>query len=260
MGKFDGILICSDYDSTFFGQGAEVENAEKLKYFAENGGRFAFATGHTVSFMRQNRYFGLVNAPACLFNGAVVYDYAEEKVLRERRLPYSAREFAKAISFEVKGLRKAEVYGDAFCGAKEYADISFDDVENGLNPLKIICIFETAEAALAFKAKCEKIALFKGTTFISRSWGPGVEFNAVDGTKGDAAVFIKEHLGNIHTLIGVGDYENDLTLVEYSDIGAAVGNAIEALKEKADIVTVPCAEGAICELIRLLEKGDGVED
>lgn len=254
MGKFDGMLICSDYDWTFFGGGAETENARAVRYFTENGGRFTFATGRTVDFMRKNPYFDIVNAPACLFNGALVYDYASEKILRERRLPYGVKEFTKALPNGLSGFRKTVIYGDAFEREAEYN--SFAEAAEDLGdfkPLKILCVFEAPEASLSFKAECEALSFFGEGTYISRSWGPGVEFNAADGTKGDAAVFIKKHLGNINTLIGIGDYENDLPLVEYADIGAAVGNAVDCLKQKADIVTVPCEKYGLKELINNLE-------
>lgn len=254
MGKFDGMLICSDYDWTFFGQGAEIENAKAVRYFAENGGKFTFATGRTVDFMRKNPYFDIINAPACLFNGALVYDYTCEKILRERRLPYGVKEFTEALPNDLSGFCKTVVYCDAFEKESEYNSFTAAAADLGdFKPLKILCVFETPEAALNFKAKCEALSFFCKSTYISRSWGPGVEFNAADGTKGDAAVFIKEHLGGINTLIGIGDYENDLPLIEYADIGAAVGNAVECLKQKADIVTVPCEKYGLKELINILE-------
>ena len=70
-------------------------------------------------------------------------------------------------------------------------------------------------------------------TYISRSWGLGVEFNANNGTKGHAKDFIKEHCGALIS-IGIGDYDNDLTLVQQADLGVAVANAVDELKKSAD--------------------------
>lgn len=54
LGKFDGILICSDIDGTIlenstFGSIFE-KNAEAVKHFTDNGGRFTFITGRYKFF------------------------------------------------------------------------------------------------------------------------------------------------------------------------------------------------------------------
>ena len=67
---------------------------------------------------------------------------------------------------------------------------------------------------------------------------------------------MKTHLDtDIHTTIGVGDYENDMTLLECADIGYAVGNAIESVKSIADRVTVSNKEHALAAIINDLERG-----
>ena len=66
--------------------------------------------------------------------------------------------------------------------------------------------------------------------------------------------FIKNYLGNIHTSVGVGDYENDISLLNDADIGVAVGNATDELKKVADIIVKPASEYAIKDLIEILES------
>ena len=76
----------------------------------------------------------------------------------------------------------------------------------------------------------------------------------MDGTKGQAIKFIKSYLGNIHTSIGIGDYENDVKLMEGADIGVAAGNAIKEVKEAADFVVKDCKDYAIKDLIEIIES------
>ena len=52
-----------------------------------------------------------------------------------------------------------------------------------------------------------------------------------------------------HTLVCVGDYENDVTLLQAADISYAVGNAMPKLKQIADRVTVTNKEDAIAAII-----------
>jgi hydroxymethylpyrimidine pyrophosphatase-like HAD family hydrolase len=56
-------------------------------------------------------------------------------------------------------------------------------------------------------------------------------------TKGTGLLEILGDLGlSRHNTIGVGDAENDHALMEVCELGVAVGNAVEALKARADIV------------------------
>ena len=47
MGKFDGILICTDLDGTLYRNDKTVskENREAIEYFKNEGGYFTFITG-----------------------------------------------------------------------------------------------------------------------------------------------------------------------------------------------------------------------
>ena len=74
-----------------------------------------------------------------------------------------------------------------------------------------------------------------------------------NGSKRTASHKLKEALG-AHTLICVGDFENDISMVEGADIGYAVGNACDDLKAVADRVTVHASEGAIKAIIEDIEK------
>jgi hydroxymethylpyrimidine pyrophosphatase-like HAD family hydrolase len=46
MGKFDGYLICSDFDGTIYiDQQISKKNIEAIEYFQSEGGYFTFANG-----------------------------------------------------------------------------------------------------------------------------------------------------------------------------------------------------------------------
>ena len=87
------------------------------------------------------------------------------------------------------------------------------------------------------------------------SWPNGLEIQRVDSGKGIAVEYLKKHFNqHIHTTIGVGDQENDISLLQNCDIGYAVGNAKENVKKLADRVTVPNTENAIKAIIEDLDK------
>lgn len=255
MGKFDGYLILSDVDGTFhFGDTIEI-NSEAVRYFTANGGRFAFATGRTVDYLLRPDLNEIINAPACLFNGSVVYDYREKKLLRELRLDFTLKEFFRRIR-PVTGLLNGVYAYDSYTGEgivlKDLTQLPpyAEDVRS----LKLVCTSPTEEMADRFRAFALETPFFE-TSVISKSWSVGVEFNPKEGTKGHALDFIKESLGNIHTAIGIGDYENDIPLLTHGDIGIAVGNAQPAVKALADRVVCDAREYALRELIGLLDEG-----
>ena len=47
MGKFDGLLLASDFDDTLFDGGVSIpgRNLEAIRYFTGEGGYFTVATG-----------------------------------------------------------------------------------------------------------------------------------------------------------------------------------------------------------------------
>ena len=254
MGKFDGYLICSDLDGTFRGNEKSVSvNSKAVKYFTDNGGTFTFVTGRTASYLAEQEFFGLANAPAGVFNGAATYDFKNSKILKESRLKFNLGDFAKVVDCGQFGIKTIGIYNDI--NAHWQRKDSFEECKDqfSVHMLKIVCVLGSVEEADEFKNFALNSDFFKNT-YVSKSWPVGVEFNAVDGTKGHTIEFIKNYLGNIHTSVGIGDFENDAKLLEYADIGVATGNALDCIKDKADIIVKHCDEGAVADLIAVLES------
>jgi HAD superfamily hydrolase (TIGR01484 family) len=71
---------------------------------------------------------------------------------------------------------------------------------------------------------------------------------------------LKIALGTIglspHNIVRVGDAENDHALLQLGECGVAVSNALESLKEKADLVTQADHGRGVTELIELLLRND----
>ena len=68
-----------------------------------------------------------------------------------------------------------------------------------------------------------------------------------------ALEYIKNYLGDIHTTVGVGNYENDLPLLEHADIAATPASGLQLLQKEADILLPICNEGAVRSLIEHLD-------
>ena len=83
MGKFDGILLCTDLDDTLLTTDKRVsdENSKAIEYFKSEGGLFTFATGRVPQGAKLMLNYVHPNAPMVCFNGAAIYDFNDEKLL-----------------------------------------------------------------------------------------------------------------------------------------------------------------------------------
>ena len=90
MKKFENILLLSDIDGTIAWNSEYIppENIEKILYFKENGGHFAFSSGrnHKDIYRILPNLRELVSAPCILCNGSYLYDAETEEILNPRYL------------------------------------------------------------------------------------------------------------------------------------------------------------------------------
>ena len=102
MGKFDGVLLASDFDNTILNTerprrtGCPIppisqRNVEALHYFMNNGGRFAVATGRALPAFRMFAEQVPMNAPVVVCNGGALYDFKTERYLETMELPETIR-------------------------------------------------------------------------------------------------------------------------------------------------------------------------
>lgn len=257
MGKFDGILILSDLDGTFRGEEGTAEaHSEVVRYFTDNGGRFGFATGRAAAYMTEQPFFDLINTPCCLFNGGLIYDFEKKHTICQTSVDFSVQDFLDAV--DLNALRCKKMI--AACNPKEpmvVVEQNCEDIEVlSCRPLKQVFVFEDVEDADFFADSIRALPLMNNS-YISKSWSVGVEVTSANATKGHAFKAIKEYLGNIHTTVGVGNYYNDIPLLQYADIGIAVGNAPQAVKAAADIIVPACNDFGFRDVIRLLEERFG---
>ena len=77
-----------------------------------------------------------------------------------------------------------------------------------------------------------------------------MEVSPFNDTKGEALKYIASYYGiPLSSTVAIGDNLNDLSMIQTADIGVAVGNAVQGLKDAADVVTVTNNEGAVAKII-----------
>lgn len=263
MNKFKGYMICTDCDGTLTNNAVQVsdENAEAIRYFQDEGGLFTLATGRTPEHINQFKDKFQINAPIVSLNGTAVYDVHENKLIHKATMKKSDCEelfdyinanwrevweyWLSYTCFESAGYKPQEHPA----GDKTLKEM-FDKLPNEIYK---ILIMQPEEVTLQIQKDLKE--KFGDRFHFDTSWANGLEIQDINSGKGLAVQYMKEHLyADIHTTVGIGDYENDISLLEYTDIGYAVGNALDSVKKAADKITVSNEESAIAAVVRDLEQ------
>ncbi len=265
MGKFDGYLICTDCDGTLTDSNLKVseENARAIRYFQKEGGLFTLATGRFPEHVNLFKEQFQINAPIVSMNGTMLYDMQKEKLIHKwtmrktdcRELfQYINQQWRQVWEYWINYSERDSVGYNPMEHKPE--DGTLDELWNKLpNEIyKIVIVQPEDITAMIQKDLKEKF----GDRFrFDTSWSEGLEIQDVHSGKGIAVKYMKDFLeADIHTTIGIGDYENDISLLEYADIGIAVANALDRVKRVADKVTVSNNESAIAAVIDALKKNN----
>lgn len=285
MGKFDGVLICTDCDGTLTDANGELseENAKAIKYFQEEGGRFTLSTGRFPEHVYKYSDKLKVNAPVISLNGVLLYELETNTKICDLSMD------------KEDGMQVLRYLNDNWNGIWEYW-INFSGTESACyKPLEDKFESETLKTDVNFEELNEKSAGKVGQRNVfntmaevvpekiakivfvmpedmlrnvqkdlrekfgdkfnfDSSWANGLEMQWVKSSKGIAVEKLKQYLGNIKLTVCVGDYDNDISMLKVADISYAVGNAIEEVKAVADRVTVTNNESAIAKIIQSLEE------
>ncbi len=255
MKKYEGFLICTDFDGTFALPGAQLskENLKAVRYFQENGGLFTIASGRTPAFIRALADQFTPNAPVIAMNGALICDEHTGRILR--RYPMDRGVLALMDELAETGLPECmSLWNEHEIRDDWHASDGLKPSErfSGLpEPWYKTVIMQDSDKTLELRDYFQ--SRYAARYHSGRSWPGGFEIHSLQSGKGECVRALKDmYAGRIHTTVGVGDYENDLSLVRDSDIGYAVGNAIDALKAVADRITVDHTDHAIARIIEEL--------
>ena len=269
MGKFDGILICTDLDGTLLKNDKTVseENLRAIEYFKGEGGRFTFVTGRLPYYV--GKAFDLVrpNAPIGCANGGGVYDFASEEYVWTCPLSREALLLVEHIDglFPNVGIQAVCFGNTYFCKENvtmkdfrrvtglENLAVGYYDVKEPM--AKIIFGSDDGEELLAVEAALRAHPLATEFDFI-RSERTLFEILPKGIGKGTALLKLCGHLGiPIGRSVAIGDYDNDVSMLRAAGVGVAVSNASPRALAAADTVTVSNEESAIARVISDIESG-----
>ena len=279
MGKFDGVLIASDFDNTMvYTEGAlrsgkrimppvSHENREAVEYFMAQGGTFSIATGRALPAFQQVRAGIPMNGPTILFNGAAIYDFQRDKYIHTAFLPEDVRGHVKELLRDLPGLAMEIYHDDNSIHAVNPNHLTRSHEHLTHSPTETLPSIDAAPLPISkilFEEEGERLEHLLELLH-SYEWSRDyeivpsssflVELTIQGANKGGAVGKLAQLLGiQRENVYCVGDHANDIPMLRYSHIPYAPDNAIEAVHQVEGIHILPhCKDNAIAAMIRELD-------
>lgn len=274
MARYDGMMIVSDLDGTFLGSKGRIvqRNLEAVKAFCAGGGLFTFATGRHHDHLLQALPCAkaLCNIPVIFANGAYLYDYATERVLYKifmdieptRDLMLYVRAEHCRIGFRVTTPQGFVTDGRTDLMRRFIENAKGQDYMVEVAPIEAwtqrlwhkIVFRGTPEDIDALAADLR--VRFDGMFEMTRSSDTFFEVQRLGCSKGTMLEVLRRvyqvRTGRAVKTFGVGNHENDLSLLTASDVAACPSDAEPCVLSAADIRLCDHDEGALADLIERL--------
>lgn len=284
MKKFEKYMIVSDMDGTFFGEKATIleNNVNAIRYFRENGGVFTFASGRDYVVLTHfyPELKDIVSCPAVLCNGSYLYDFQKDELMYELGLdPNELDPVVEQISKEVPEAtyriscnlgflcppdkpipfpaHRIEYFSpitvrDYF---HNHRDIIWHKLVYSANGLAGASVDGLTEVDGNFIPKVEKILekIELKNIEITTSSSTLLELMPKGASKGKALKKLKS-LYPDRLAICVGDFCNDIDMLQAADIPACPENALDEVKSICKIHLCHHREGCIADLIYKLDS------
>lgn len=250
--RFDHAAILTDLDGTLFNSSGEVsvEDRSAIHDFTDRGGLFAIATGREPHNARCFLPDLPINGPSIVLNGAAVYDFTREQyqstVLIDKEAALDVLLYCQSQELPLD----QQVYttdGIFYASPLDVADPGFLRIHQPTSCLPLtelarkdwfkLVLLERELDALApmreylkWKGYDHRLNLVEGTTDVVKV-GKYQELLPLGVHKGTGMTAIRKlpvYAGR--TVYAVGDYWNDLELLQSADVPCAPENAIEEVK------------------------------
>jgi hypothetical protein len=272
-------LFVADMDGTLLddNKGLSAKNIQSIKKLQEFGVKFAVATGRHDSMIKTYLKHLDLHVPVISCNGAVVREPFSDQIFLAQPLP-------KEQSLQVIELCKEmnasfHIYGhESIFGEKlSHKMLYYHNLNKTLPPeerTKLVQVPDCSEIVLGAPEPIYKFLILtdeiKDQFDIRDRLADIAGLNVCQSmpklwdvmkagiSKAYALQKLSEDLGiKRNEIAAIGDQLNDIDLIEYAGLGIAVANAEEALKAKADMVTIADNnEDAVSEAIERILSND----
>lgn len=282
---FKGMLLVCDMDGTLLDSNSRLSKGNKaaLDRFVAGGGLFTVATGRMEKSVIQYLQDLPVNLPAIVYNGAAIYDFQNDQMLWQDNLVPGIIEPVKKVIERFPEIGVEFYHGGMTYFTRENRYTFEHMLRERFEPV-IVSVDEVPQPWSKIILAWDPNRLSEVEGFLKRFQTPlsrvpnnpepngqtpngQVPFGQVysepqflellnrNVSKGSALKVMIEMLGLDKTyVISMGDNLNDLELIREANLGIAVENAHEALKEAADLCCCHHNLNAVSEVINWLEN------
>lgn len=269
-------ILAFDMDGTLLNEKGALSEANEasLRRAMERGYHIVIATGRGYSAFPE----AVLNMEGIRFmissNGAHIVDQQTRETIYSNLLTRDAVEAAMPWIADPDVMREVffhhQVYADRHCmedlprygvlseKSQHYVRTTRKPVEDAVALIReyadqlenINLLFPDQEKRLRYWQELSRI---QGLTVVS-SMPYNIELGGATTSKATALKALAEMLGLSHdNIMSFGDSSNDAQMLAAAQIAVAMGNAVEELKEVADVITLSNAEdGVAYALERLL--------
>ena len=282
MGRFDGVLLASDFDNTLIYTEDALrsdkpvpplsrENREALEWFMAEGGRFAIATGRALAALVKYVDQVPMNAPGVVCNGAALYDFARGEYLEMAMLDGDVRERGQAVlekfpsaaveAYHIDNVIHA-VHPNAITRQHEHLTKvaveerpSLPEVPLPLGKL----LFEDDHAVLEEIKRFLTEQGWSGDYELIFSGQNLLELTARGANKGGMVRRLAARLGiPMKHVYCVGDEANDIPMLTAAAEGFAPANCVSLVRDCGATIVADARERALADVVRrLAEKYPG---
>ncbi|MBR2782338.1 MAG: HAD hydrolase family protein [Oscillospiraceae bacterium] len=263
MKPFEGFYLYVDMDGTLLNSDKKITqgNLDAMSRFIDEGGKIGIASGrspHNIDY-----YYSLftVNAPSILFNGSAVYDFDTKQYLYQAPLNKSMMQpvidtglsilpdvciqvFTEKAIYECNLNQGA---GDPYLKFEWFDRVMATPDQIQENWLKLLFCDGDGEKIDRIQAAIDPAPFEAIGMTVTRS---GLEyFEFLPTNKGETLRKLPQIIPDVRKTLAIGDYGNDLAMVEAADIGAAPANATDAVKSVADCIVADNDHDAVADFL-----------
>ncbi len=269
MGKFDGVLLVSDYDDTLYNHRLEVtaRSRDAIDYFIREGGWFTVATGRAYeTFKPQIERERLhLNAPVILSNGSAIYDFQTGEFLHRSHLPGQAALHIQQVLtvFPELGF---ESYHDGSVCVHNPNEVTQRHLER-VNVPYTVCgrVADMPMPWTKLILEQDHPMLADVQKYILERWGDQyeaifsnlylLELTAKGNTKGALVEKLAGLLGaRPENVYCIGDNQNDIPMLAVSAIPFAPANCAPEVREWGARIVAHCDDDPVAEVVDILDK------
>jgi Cof subfamily protein (haloacid dehalogenase superfamily) len=265
-------LFVADMDGTLLDDNKNIsdKNILTIKKLQNFGIRFVVATGRHDSMIKSYLKHLDLNVPVISCNGAMVREPFGDQELLSKALP--KKQSLAVIDICKEKNATFHIYGhESIFGEKLSHKMLYYHNLNKTLPskerTKLVIVSDCRDIVLKESEPLYKFLILSDTNkdlldikdcldnieglSVCQSMPKLLDVMKEGITKAYALQKLSESLGiKRNEIVAIGDQLNDLDLLEYAGLGIAVANAEDALKEKADMVTIANNnENAVSEAI-----------